>query len=194
MQPGQVDAFQPGQSRPARRQFVPVGVQKPDAQGGGHPRAAVVGGAAAQADDEAGKAPFQRLPQQFAGAVGGGGQRVAAALGDEGQPGGTGHFDNRRFAVAHHAPAGFQGLAQWPGHLAGEHLPAGAFHQGVQRAVAPVGHRRQHYCGLGQSGGHPPGDGLRRLQPGYSGLESLRRNHDFHTGDYTRRRPACSRP
>ena len=160
-----LDTVKAGQGAAAWRKRTAPRIKKPGPQRCGESGASVVGGAAAQAHDDAGEATLQGFFHYLAGPGGGGDAGIAASLRDEGQARCQCHLDNRRSAVAHDAPARLQGLSQRPGHGAGEHLPPGCVHQGVQGAVASVGDRGQHSFRAGCGCRHSPRDGLRRFQP-----------------------------
>ena len=65
-----VDGRDAAQRRAAARQNLPGGVQEAETEGGEQARTGVVGGAAAQADQEFAAAALQRVADEQAGAVG----------------------------------------------------------------------------------------------------------------------------
>jgi hypothetical protein len=87
-EPGRVDVVQPGQRRPARREFVSRRVKQPGAQRGDHARAAVGAGHAAQAEHDPLRAHPDRGEDELADAVAGRGQRGERTARQPGQPAG----------------------------------------------------------------------------------------------------------
>ncbi len=79
IQPGEIEMRQLRQRRSARRQRPACLIQQLHAQRLHHPGTAVVGGAAADAENDRLHAAFQRRQHQFAGAVTGGDARIAPA-------------------------------------------------------------------------------------------------------------------
>jgi hypothetical protein len=71
-----------------------VGVQEVRAERLRHASAAIVRGAAADAEDDVATARVERVEQQFANAACGGAQWVALVGGEQRQPGGGGHLDD----------------------------------------------------------------------------------------------------
>ena len=98
-----IDGGDPRQRAAAGRQAVSFGVQQPRAQRGQHACAGVVGGGAAQAQDDVARAGVERGQDQLAHAVAAGAHRISARRRDQLQAGSGGHFDDGR-AVRQHAP------------------------------------------------------------------------------------------
>ena len=73
---GAIDADEVGERRSPDRQIATVGVEQSDAESLGHAGAAVIGGAAAESDDDAFRAMVERVEDQFSDAARGGVQRV----------------------------------------------------------------------------------------------------------------------
>jgi hypothetical protein len=80
-----------------------------------HPGAAVVGGAAAHAKDEAAGARVERGEDQFARATAGRVQRIARSGRDQFQAAGGRHLDHGDDIAARQAVEGIDGCAQWTG-------------------------------------------------------------------------------
>ena len=144
VQPRNIDTLQPSQRRAAVGQRNPVSVKEGRAKGGCHSRTGVVGGAAAEAHDDAVETPVQRLADDLAGAPRGGNPGVPASGRDQCQSRRLGHLDDRGLTVSHRSPSGLQRLPQWSGDDFAEHLTAAAAHQGVYGAVTAVGDRGQY--------------------------------------------------
>ena len=130
------------------RQFQPgstignglsVRVQQPEAQGGKHACAAIVGGRAADADQEVPAARFQCIGNEFSHTAGGGMQRVPAVRGDQGQTGGRGHLQNCSAGCPSDAILCLYRIPQRAGDGAGDALLWGA--EGSGGALAAVSQR-----------------------------------------------------
>ena len=100
VQPADIDFGQLRQSRATASQLPAVGIFQPDAQRLQHSRAAIVGGAAAQPDDEMAHAFVQRRQNQFAYAVSRGNQGIALFRRHLFQTAGGSDFDEGDFPVA----------------------------------------------------------------------------------------------
>jgi hypothetical protein len=83
---GQVDPVQHIQCTAARREIGAAGVEQAAAQRLQHARAAVVGGAAADAQHEAARAGIQRMADQLPGAEAGGRSGLRCAGGTSSSP------------------------------------------------------------------------------------------------------------
>ena len=177
---GAVDGREAGEGRAAGGEGLAGLVEETDTEGGGHAGAGVVGGAAAEADNDAGVAEVEGFLDDFAGAAGGGGAGIAAFGRDEGEAGGAGHFDHGGYAVAHDAPEGFDGLTQGAGNDAAAHFAAGGVDQGFQGAVAAVGHWNEDGFSVGGSAEDAALDGLGGLQGVEAAFETLGGDYDFH--------------
>ncbi len=137
----EIKPFQPGQRRTAGCQLTPFAIEKPRAQRLHHARAAIVGGAAADADDNRLHAPLQRREDKLAGAVTRGDARIALRGWHQMQTGSRRHFHHRRFTVAQQAEKTVDFVAERRGHRRGDDLPAGRGDHRLDGAFAAVRHR-----------------------------------------------------
>jgi len=140
----QIQRGQLRQRRAAGRQRLAVRIQQARAQRLQHAGAAVLGGAAAQAQQDAPRALRQRGGDQLAHAVGAGAQGVALAARNPHQAGGLGHFNQGRFTVAQHGKTRIDRRAQRAAHGVAQQLAASGADQRIQRAFAAVGQRQAH--------------------------------------------------
>ncbi len=192
VQAREVGGGQVAQRPAARCERCAGGVQEAGPEGGEHARAAVGRGAAADAEDDGGRARVQRRAQQFAGAVRGGRERREAAFREVLEAGRLGHLDHGR-AVLVEREGGRHRIADGAGDP--DLVPGEARRQGGRdRAVAAVrdrdGLHRQAGDGPAQSGGDVPGD----LGGRERALEFVRRDqHPRCPALVCRRCPCCVR-
>ena len=149
MQVGNIDPYQVREGSSAWRQRISVRIQIPRAESCCHAGAAVVGGAAAQADDDPAIAFIHRRAHQFPGAVSGGASRVASVIGYQRQSGCQSHFDDGGFAVAHDAPTSGDWITQRAGNHGLAIGPARGVDERGQCPVAAVGNGNQDGFGVG---------------------------------------------
>ena len=109
--------------------------------------------------------------------------RVAVFVGEEGQPRGLGHFDDGGLAVAHDAPSCADGLSEGAGYAAGEGASRGGLDEGVQGAVAAVGHGREIGFRIGEDAEDSFPDGPRGFRAGDAAFEGLWRNYYSHDAE-----------
>ena len=175
-----VDARQLRQRRTARRQRAAGGVFQVHAEGAQHAAAGVVGGAAAEAEDDAHGAGVQRGADQLAGAVAAGAQHVALGRRHPLQAAGRGHLDQRAALAGQPAPVRQQRRAERAAHPALALLAAGGREQRRHGAFAAVGHRPAQQLGLrphlAQAGGDDGGD----FGSAEAFLERIWGDDDFH--------------
>ena len=131
-------------------QVVTVLVQKTNAEGLQKSGTGVVGGAAANADNDFFHAFIERGTNQLAGAVACGAQRVARFGRHQMQARCGGHFDNGGAPVAREAEFSLHFVAQRRAHFCAYQSAFGGIHQRLHRALAAVGHRHFHIFGIGQ--------------------------------------------
>ncbi len=130
-----VDPCEVCQRSAARRQWRVLRIEQPHAQRLQHAGAAVIGGAAAHAQDEAARARVERGEDQVARATAGRVQRVALRRRDQFQAAGGRHFDHGDDVAARQAVEGVDGCAQRTGRAqvdaaagrCGDHRLDGAF-------------------------------------------------------------------
>ena len=176
---GAIDAVEVGERRSPARQVATVGVEQSDAESLGHAGAAVIGGAAAESDDDAFRAMVERVEDQFADAARGGAQRVGRGA-DEMQSRGFGHLDDGRRAIAEDAVCGGDRFVQWSGDTDRDQATAGGVDQGADRAFAAVCHGNGDDVGIGGHAPHAAFDGVRSLPRGQAALERIGRDDDLH--------------
>ena len=183
IQSGDVNPVQPGQCCSSLGQFISFSIQQPGAQGLGHAGAAVVGGRAAEADDDLLCALVQGLADQLARAIGGGHQWVAGLLIDELDAAGCSHLDGRCTAIAQNAVASGDGQAQRPGGPGLDHAASGGIDQGLDRALAAIGHGHKDHFGLQGALSQSAFYSVCGLLGGQAALEGVGCNDDFHGCD-----------
>ena len=176
---GAIDAVEVGERRSPARQVATVGVEQSDAESLGHACAAVIGGAAAESDDDAFRAMVERVENQFADAARGGVQRVGRGA-DEVQSRGFGHFDDGRRAIAEDAICGGDRFTQWSGDTDRDQATAGGVDQGADRAFAAVRHGDGDDVDVGSRAPHAAFDGVRSLPRGQAAFERIGRDDDLH--------------
>ncbi len=137
---GGIDTRQPAEVASAGFQLGSAIVEQTKTECFAEPGAAVVGGAAADADDQASGARVDCGEDQLAGAARGGDEGIAPGGRDQDEPGGGGHLEHRGLAVSQHAerrPDRFTSRAGDFGFVRGA---AGGGDQGVDGSFAAVGH------------------------------------------------------
>ena len=162
------------------RQFPALRIEEPNAERLQHPGAAVVGGAAADADDEPARAVVEGGPDELADAEGGGQKRIAQGRRNELEPRGRRHFDHRDAALAGDAVERLDLVAERPDDPARQATPPGRSDQRIHGALPAVGDRQKHIVGVGVDGAEPLADGERRLERREAFLERVRRDDDLH--------------
>ena len=171
-QAGQVKRGQAAEGRPAWRQLYPGGVGQPRPEGLKQPRAAIGGGAAADAEHDPPRAKADGRTDQVAHAPGRRGARRELATGQQHQP--------ARLRRLDHGDAVAQGegrchrLPGRPGRRRADPLEASG-HGGVDRAVTAVRHGHAHDLAvearLSQARRQPCG----HFRRGQAALELVRR-------------------
>ena len=176
---GAIDAVEVGERRSPDRQIATVGVEQSDAESLGHAGAAVIGGAAAESDDDAFRAMVERIEDQFSDAARGGAQRVGRGA-DEVQSRGFGHLDDGRRAIAEDAICGGDRFTQWSGDTDRDQATAGGVDQSADRAFAAIRHGDGDDVGVGSRAPHAAFDGVRSLPRGQAAFERIGRDDDLH--------------
>ena len=148
VQSADINFCQPRQRAAAEADLVLLFVQQPRAQRLHHARAAVVGGAAADADNDMPDALVQRALDQLAGAERSGGQGIALRGGHQLQPAGGRHFDKGGACVAGEAVEGVYRRAERSGYAQVDDTPRRRRHHRLNRAFAAVGNRYLHVSGV----------------------------------------------
>ena len=165
IQAAKVDCGQILQTAAAGTDGLMLRIQQQSAQRLQHAGTAVVGGAAADADNDFFHALGQRGQNQFAGAVACGAQRVARFGRHQMQARCGGHFDNGGAPVAREAEFSLHFVAQRRAHFCAYQSAFGGIHQRLHRALAAIGHRHFHIFGIGQH----------FFQAGFNGLGHFQR-------------------
>ena len=150
IQAAKVDGGQILQTAAAGTDGLLVCIEQQSAQRLQHAGAAVIGGAAADADNDFFYAFIERGQNQLARAVAGGVQRIAFFRRHQMQAGCGGHFDNGGAPVAREAEFRSYLVAQRRAHFCAYQSAFGGIHQRLHRALAAVGHRHFHIFGIGQ--------------------------------------------
>ena len=169
-----------GERAAAVRQLAAARVEQANAERLQHPGAAVVRGAAADADDEPARAVVEGGPDQFADAEGRRHQRIAQGRRNELEPRSRGHFDHRDAAVARDAVKRLDLVAERPDDPARDATPSGRSDKRVHGAFPAVGDRQKDIIRVGVDGAESLADGERRVERRQALLERVRRNHDLH--------------
>ncbi len=147
-----------------RLQRLPGRVEEAIAQGGGQPDAGVVGGAAADAQDNVPGPPPDGGQHQLARAQGGGVEAVALLRPEQRQPRGRGHFDEGGLPVAGEAEGSGDGPEQRVLHLR-LHQPTPSMEgQDLRRPLPPVGQREKRHGNFRIRRPNPFRHRLRHLQ------------------------------
>ena len=180
VQPRDVDPFETGQRAAAVRQFPAARIDEANAERLQHSGAAVVRGAAADADDEPARAVVEGGPDEFADAEGRRHQRIAQGRRNELEPRSRGHFDHRDVAVARDAVKRLDLVAERPDDPARDATPSGRSDKRVHGAFPAVGDRQKDIIRVGVDGAESLADGERRVERRQALLERVRRNQDPH--------------
>ena len=162
------------------RRAVPV--QEARAQRRRHANAAVVGGAAADADHQMGNPQIQRRRDQFSRAEGGGEHGVEPVPGQQRQAAGGRHFNRRQSARGHMAEGGVHGVAARAGDGDGARLAVQGVDQHIGQSVAAVSDRNPRDVAVRTSPRDAASHGFRRLGGGQATLECIGGEYDFHMG------------
>ena len=106
-----------------------------------HAGTAVIGGAAADAEDEVVHPHLQRGQDQLASAEAGGEQRIALLRRHQMDTGGRRHLDDGTLAIPQQADEALHLVAKRGGHLDRQYAATGGIDQRLHRAFAAIGHR-----------------------------------------------------
>ena len=164
----------------SRRDLVSIPVQDPVSQGLEHSCASVVGGASADAHDESAAAFLDSGPDHLADPKGGGFHRILFCIRNQGDPGGSRHFNDSRAAfrkdaiLAVHRPSHGTGdgyCFQGASHAAG---------QGLHGPFPFVGQRPDVYSGVFVYTPDPFFNGMAGLQGREAALQGINGNGNIH--------------
>ena len=177
---GYVDAVEPAQRRSSRWEVSSRLIEQPRPQRLGHAGAAVVGGAAAHADDEPPAAGIERRPDELPRPVGARPAGVALLAAEEDQARRGGHLDHRRRPFVQQSPDSRDRTPQRVLHLRRLLMSRRRRQYRLHDARAAVGHRHNVYLCLGQGAAQTGGDSLGGLLGGEAALELLGTHEDSH--------------
>ncbi len=162
VQRGDINMMQRAQRAASRWQPVALAIEKADTQRLRHPRTAVVGGAAAQPENDFFNAAIEAGQDQLSGAPAGGQQRIAGVLIHIMNAAGRGHLNHRGIPPAHDAEAGGDRGPERAGHRKRNQLSAGGINQRLGGAFAAVCHGNVKIAGIredaSESGFHRDAD------------------------------------
>ena len=174
MPSARVHPCEPLQCGPARRKGRTVRVEEPEPERRECPRAPIIGGAAAEPEDEPFATSLQRRAHQLAGAGGGGAPGVSLTRCEQAQPGGRGHLDDGRAPRVQQPVGGSHGSAERPLDGARHPLSTQAREQRVHRARPAVRERRHVQLHTGRALAQPLGQRGGGLGGREGALELLR--------------------
>ncbi|MNS92623.1 hypothetical protein D3C72_1267660 [compost metagenome] len=150
IQPAQIDARQLTQGPTAQGNRAAIGLEQLAAERLDHAGTAVVGGTAADAEDEVSDPHLQRGQDQLASAEAGGEQRIALLRCHQMDTGGRRHLDDGTLAITQQADETLHLVAKGRGHLDRQYVTTGGIHQGLHRALAAIGHGQFDIGGIRQ--------------------------------------------
>ena len=179
---GDVDTFQAGEITTAAVELAALEIEQTRTERLHHAGAAVVGGAATNAEDEAARTGVERGADQLAGAAGAGEERVAPVRRNQRQAAGGRHLDHRGVAIAGEAVEGLHGFTERAADRHGLLASAGRGDHRVHRALAAVRHRHQHVVGVGENLAEAGFDRLRDFERGQAFLVRIGGDDDLHGG------------
>ncbi len=177
---GDVDSLEAGERAAAVRQFHAARVKEANTESLQHPGAAVVRGAAADADDESARAVVEGGPDELADAEGGRHQRIAQGRRNKLEPRGRSHFDHRDAAVARDAIERLDLVAERPDNPARDATPSGGRDQRVDGAFPAVSDRQKDVIRIGIYDAKSLANVERHVERRQAFLERVRRNDDLH--------------
>ena len=144
------------------------------------PGARIVGGGAADAEDNLLDAAGDGVGDELAGAVGRRDQRVALVLRHEREARRFRHLDDRGAAVAEEPIGGLHAVAERRRHLRLHDRSAGRVDQRLNRPLPAVGHRHFHVYGVGPNALETGLELARDLQRRQVLFEGIGGNDNFH--------------
>ncbi len=115
-----------------------------------HASTAVIGGAAADTENEVLHPHLQRGQDQLAGAEAGGEQRIALLGRHQMDAGGGGHLDDGALAITQQADEALHLVAKRRGHFDRQDAATGGINQRLHRTFTAIGHRQFDVGGVRQ--------------------------------------------
>ena len=164
----------------AERHLRAVFVQQAIAQRLQHTDAAVVRGAAADADDEMTAALGNGVADDLADAVARGVHRIQLRFGDERDARRARHLHDGETALRQDAVQALDRTPEGTRDQNALELAAHADRERLDRALAAVGERTHNDLGLGIGAQHALADGASGLERGQAALERIDCNDNFH--------------
>ena len=178
-----LDALERGKRASAGGDLNSVAIEQSVAQRLGETRAAVVGGAAADSDDDAPGARIESRAQQLTGTERRRSQRISAVRGHQHQAGGLRHLDDGRVAIAEEAVTCGEALAERPGDRELANPSAGGGDQRIDGSLAAVGHRNLIKGRSGSRSRNAESDRRGGFGGRQAALEFVRRDDHSHARD-----------
>lgn len=149
----------------------------------GHAGAAVVGGAAADTDQDAVDLGLKGVVDELADAVCGSATRVEITWREQGESGGGGHFDHGAASVVDPTPTSINGCAERSIDARDGATAVRRLQESVNGARSAVGQRREIDGGVRECIGDSLLDSGCGLHGGQRALELLRRDEDAHASE-----------
>ena len=165
-------------------------IQKFYAQGRRRTAAAIVGSAAAQAQNDTLRAAPESMGYELAYAVGGG-VGHPAILPHQGQARGGGHLDDGGFPIREKPVVGRKGAAIGVPAGHGYFFAAQSPKEGIHRTLAAVSHREGTHPGLRVPAAYFPGNNVTDLPRGQAALEGVGDDHIFAHNTPSRKKFQC---
>jgi hypothetical protein len=179
--PGEIDA-RDVEEAPAgdALEDVALAVAEDDAERLGHAAAAVVGGAAADAEDYLARAEVEGRADKLAGAEGRGLRRIATVGGNERQARGGSHLYHRGLAIAEQPEVGIDRRAERTFDFACLEAPTGHRDESVNRALATISHGDFDDLGAWRGPTNAGSDGRGNISRRQAALERIWGDYDLH--------------
>ena len=155
------------------------GIEEAEAERLEEAEADVVGGAAAEAEDDAAGIGGEGGAEEFSGAVGRGAEGIAERRGNEGKTAGGGDFDERGRAIAGKAEGGFHLLEEWIVDADGNTASVCGGDENIDQTLAAIGHGHATGGVAETESGGGRSAGLGRGEATFEGIEG---EEDVHGG------------
>ena len=175
-----VDVRKPAKAHARGFDLLPVCVQQAHAKGLKHARAALVGGAAANAQNKFTRSGIQGRAYELPRAKACGVEGVAHGGRHKGKAAGGGHFDNGCAAIARQAVKCLHRVAQRAAYRGDYAAATGGFDHGIHRAFAAVSHGNLDIDRVGENLAETGFNGNGHLQGRQAFLVRVGRDNNFH--------------